>query len=350
MCFFAGANSVFYGDKLLTAANPAARQDLALLQALDLRPRTLPVAAAVMEENEPVDTAQKYSLGNGRNPLTKPAPNQQSVPRMKKLFPLLLSYVLMATQCYAISGGPGTVGGNSGSVDVVGAYSGVIIGTTELDSTTSPTIPGDATGISVGGSTASSALGLFDLTVPRRQYRHGCFFTVRLGPGLHRDHFRFGGTPTPASYRACCKARTISASAWKMATGAVVQVPISATADGLINANIRATSSSSNTTARLTGTAALEISFGGVDPNTFAPIISQTIMFKCLGLPANDRRHGGQCRQHDRQPDRCQRCGWRERLACVDDGTVSEAICFFLSVSLGGDQPRPCLLFGADVG
>ena len=41
LCFFAGANSVFYGDKLLTAANPAARADLALLHALDLKPSEL---------------------------------------------------------------------------------------------------------------------------------------------------------------------------------------------------------------------------------------------------------------------------------------------------------------------
>ena len=46
LCFFAGANSVFYGDKLLTAANPAARADLALLRALDLRPHTLPAPTA----------------------------------------------------------------------------------------------------------------------------------------------------------------------------------------------------------------------------------------------------------------------------------------------------------------
>ena len=37
-CFFAGANSLFYGDKLLTAANPGADEDRALLKALDLRP------------------------------------------------------------------------------------------------------------------------------------------------------------------------------------------------------------------------------------------------------------------------------------------------------------------------
>jgi len=39
LCFFAGANSVFYGDKLLTATNPAMAADLELLQKLDLAPQ-----------------------------------------------------------------------------------------------------------------------------------------------------------------------------------------------------------------------------------------------------------------------------------------------------------------------
>ena len=37
LCFFAGANSIFYGDKLLTAANPQAEQDLDLLAKLGMR-------------------------------------------------------------------------------------------------------------------------------------------------------------------------------------------------------------------------------------------------------------------------------------------------------------------------
>jgi biotin synthase len=37
LCFFAGANSIFYGDKLLTAKNPAADVDFALLRQLGLR-------------------------------------------------------------------------------------------------------------------------------------------------------------------------------------------------------------------------------------------------------------------------------------------------------------------------
>jgi len=36
LCFFAGANSIFYGDKLLTAANPAVDSDRALLDQLNL--------------------------------------------------------------------------------------------------------------------------------------------------------------------------------------------------------------------------------------------------------------------------------------------------------------------------
>ncbi len=39
-CFFAGANSIFFGDKLLTAENPAATVDITLLQELGLRLET----------------------------------------------------------------------------------------------------------------------------------------------------------------------------------------------------------------------------------------------------------------------------------------------------------------------
>jgi biotin synthase-like enzyme len=47
LCLFAGANSIFYGDKLLTAENPAVDQDRELLSALDLAPQ--PPFAAVRE-------------------------------------------------------------------------------------------------------------------------------------------------------------------------------------------------------------------------------------------------------------------------------------------------------------
>jgi len=39
LCFLAGANSIFYGDKLLTAQNPGADQDRRLMEELDLLPQ-----------------------------------------------------------------------------------------------------------------------------------------------------------------------------------------------------------------------------------------------------------------------------------------------------------------------
>ena len=38
LCFMAGANSIFVGDKLLTTPNPSRDEDEVLLQDLDLRP------------------------------------------------------------------------------------------------------------------------------------------------------------------------------------------------------------------------------------------------------------------------------------------------------------------------
>jgi biotin synthase len=39
LCYFAGANSIFYGDKLLTASNPSTNADMDLLRTLDLQPQ-----------------------------------------------------------------------------------------------------------------------------------------------------------------------------------------------------------------------------------------------------------------------------------------------------------------------
>ena len=46
LAFFAGANSIFYGDKLLTAQNPGVDADRELFRELDLVPQK-PVCATV---------------------------------------------------------------------------------------------------------------------------------------------------------------------------------------------------------------------------------------------------------------------------------------------------------------
>jgi biotin synthase len=42
LCFFAGANSIFYGEKLLTTGNPDVVHDRALFEKLGLRPLVAP--------------------------------------------------------------------------------------------------------------------------------------------------------------------------------------------------------------------------------------------------------------------------------------------------------------------
>jgi len=59
LCFFAGANSVFFGDKLLTTPNMQADKDLELLKRLDLRPQEL---AQETESDEPVSGQAEHAL------------------------------------------------------------------------------------------------------------------------------------------------------------------------------------------------------------------------------------------------------------------------------------------------
>ena len=50
MCFLAGANSIFYGDKLLTTGNPEAEDDRALLNKLGLKTRGTVLESAPKEK------------------------------------------------------------------------------------------------------------------------------------------------------------------------------------------------------------------------------------------------------------------------------------------------------------
>ena len=200
---------------------------------------------------------------------------------MKKLFPLLLCYAFTATQCFAISGGP-NYGGNN-AVDVIGAYSGVIVGTTESDTSTNPTIPGDATGTSVGNTTTSSALGLFDLTVPGVSTATGAFLLF-AGGQVYTGTIAASADPDTGKLQGVLQGTDEITINTVGTTGTTTTQTVDATADGLINANIRATASTSSTSARLTGTAILEINYGQVNAATFEPIISQTITFAVSGF------------------------------------------------------------------
>ena len=50
LCFFAGANSIFYGDKLLTTGNPQNDKDRALFARLGLEPEA-PAASDAVDDS-----------------------------------------------------------------------------------------------------------------------------------------------------------------------------------------------------------------------------------------------------------------------------------------------------------
>lgn len=65
LAFFAGANSIFYGDKLLTAANPRANEDMALLQELGLAPQEPNPGMTAPAPDEVRELAPACAIGCG---------------------------------------------------------------------------------------------------------------------------------------------------------------------------------------------------------------------------------------------------------------------------------------------
>jgi biotin synthase len=75
LCFFAGANSIFYGEKLLTADNPEAEKDLALLAKLGLE--TLePDRSLAAPETDPFSAA--YPAPDGMQNTCSSSPHTHS--------------------------------------------------------------------------------------------------------------------------------------------------------------------------------------------------------------------------------------------------------------------------------
>ena len=70
LCFLAGANSIFYGEKLLTTANPEVERDRALFERLGLRPMQVveepgTVHADVLVPGAAAEAAMAGGCGNG---------------------------------------------------------------------------------------------------------------------------------------------------------------------------------------------------------------------------------------------------------------------------------------------
>ena len=200
---------------------------------------------------------------------------------MKKLLPLLLSYVLMQGQCFAISGGPDY--GGSGHVSTTGSYSGIIQGVTEIDPSSggAPAIPGDTVPGGTSGSASSNALGIFDLVVNGTTTSSGAFL-------LFADGVVFGGSISASVDPDSDKLSGILDGTFNFSvTDNEALVPtttaVTATAVGMIAAKISSSGANAISAARLNGSANLEIGFGGFNSD-FSPVVSRLITFTVSGF------------------------------------------------------------------
>ncbi len=75
LCFLAGANSIFYGEKLLTTGNPDTERDLALFARLGLKPMQVVDAGNTVHADieEPVSLVDGDVGGNAARPCTRAA-------------------------------------------------------------------------------------------------------------------------------------------------------------------------------------------------------------------------------------------------------------------------------------
>ena len=186
---------------------------------------------------------------------------------MKKVLPILLCYVLMTTQVYAISGGP-VFGGTS--LNPVGTYSGVITVNTVkdfvLDPDTGSTIIDPNTGqaqFTVDDSTVS--LGLFSLGVPTTSVATGAFiqfvngdvFSGNIVASVDPDSGTLSGLVEGTS----SFSQTILEDTGTTVT-TVVEV-IDNSIAGKVTAQVGGTRSGSLASATITGTANLIVNSGG---------------------------------------------------------------------------------------
>lgn len=203
---------------------------------------------------------------------------------MKKILPVLLCYVLSASQLYAVDGGPVF----SSDISPVGEFSGVIEGITETDDigTSGPPIPGDPLPApNNSATTPSNALGLFDLDVPAVGLASGTFI-------LFADGIVYSGSITASAntnndkilgiLEASTTITLTSIDTTTLATSG--STTVTETSVGEIDARVTGATSTGSSLGNLVGTANLDISFGEYNTQTLEPVVDRTITFNVLGI------------------------------------------------------------------
>ncbi len=181
---------------------------------------------------------------------------------MKKVLPILLCYVLMTTQVYAISGGP-VFGG--GGVNPIGVYSGVITVDTVkdfvLDPDTGATIPGPDGQALTTTDDSTVSLGLFSLGVPQTSVATGAFIQFVNGD-VFSGNIVASVDPDRGTLAGLVEGTSSYSVSFNDGTTVVVEL-INNSIAGKVNAQVGGTRSGSLASATLTGTANLIVNSGG---------------------------------------------------------------------------------------
>jgi hypothetical protein len=187
---------------------------------------------------------------------------------MKILLAALMCLVLCTSECFALKGGPVY----PGSTDIVGTYAGVLQGLFD------PTNPA-----------SSNSIGVFSLGIPQSGLSTGTFIMFARGRAF-TGTINATGDPNrgtvrgllAASYNFNLQRTQIDASG----NPVVVSIPITATANGPIQATIVAPKSGTvlGTATRLTGAATLSITGGFVSGSTGEPIVTSVLSLGVSGF------------------------------------------------------------------
>lgn len=186
---------------------------------------------------------------------------------MKILFASLLCLVLPTAECFALKGGPiYPVAGN-----IVGTYAGVLQGVFD------PTNPA-----------SSNSLGVFSLGVPTTGLATGAFIMFSRGR-VFNGTINASGDPNRGSVRGLLQA-TYNFNLQRTQLDAsgnptVVSIPVTATANGPISANVVAPKNGAHgTSTRLNGQATLSITGGFVSGTTGEPIVTSILSLVVSGF------------------------------------------------------------------
>jgi hypothetical protein len=195
---------------------------------------------------------------------------------MKSVLALLISFVFIEAQAFALSGGPVF----PGNQQIQGEYAGVLIPDTSF-------VP------AAGVATDTNALGLFDLNIPQTGLATGTFLMFSQGRVFTGTINAFGD-PDSAEVQGILQATfTFSISfpvtALDPMTGIVTTTfmtqTIDASALGKLDAFVVSESNLfSSASKRITGTANLSIDQGQVDAVTFEPIITAELQLIVDGV------------------------------------------------------------------